>query len=489
MSIPTLRLRAINAAPLRADGQYVVYWMTAQRRVGWNFALQHAIDRARELKKPLVVFEALRIGYRWASDRLHAFVIQGMRDNQQALAGRDVLYYPYLEPEPRAGEGLLAALAAQAAVVVTDDFPCFFLPALLRLAGSRLDVRLEAVDSNGLLPLRATDQVFTVAHSFRRWLQKNLRPHLEAGAFPQPDPLARVKLPRLERLPTSLTRRWPAADLTRCDDDCAALAEFDIDHHVAPSQIAGGTAAAEQTLRSFLEHKLDRYDVDRNEPDAAGASGLSPYLHFGHLSAHQVFAEGVEREGWTTDQLADKASGQRHGWWNASEPLESFLDELITWREIGYNHCAHVRNYDRYESLPDWAQKTLAKHARDPRPHQYTLEEFEGAATHDPLWNAAQRQLTREGRMHNYLRMLWGKKILQWSPTPRDALAVMIELNNKYALDGRNPNSYSGIFWVLGRFDRAWGPERPIFGTVRYMSSENTARKIKVANYLRQYAP
>jgi len=164
------------------------------------------------------------------------------------------------------------------------------------------------------------------------------------------------------------------------------------------------------------------------------------------------------------------------------------LDELITWREIGYNMCWQRDDYDQYDSLPNWAKQTLAEHADDERPELYDLDDFERARTHDPLWNAAQIQLVREGRIHNYLRMLWGKKILEWSASPQDALAIMIELNNKYALDGRNPNSYSGIFWVLGRYDRAWGPERPIFGKIRYMSSDSTARKVRVGNYLKQYA-
>ena len=167
--------------------------------------------------------------------------------------------------------------------------------------------------------------------------------------------------------------------------------------------------------------------------------------------------------------------------------MESFLDEAVTWREVGFNMCSHRDDYDQFESLPDWAQKTLNDHASDPRPQLYSLAQLEASETHDPLWNAAQRQLVREGRMHNYLRMLWGKKILQWSPSPREALATLIDLNNKYAVDGRNPNSYSGIFWTLGRYDRPWGPVRPIFGTIRYMTSENTAKKLKLKGYLERY--
>ena len=172
-----------------------------------------------------------------------------------------------------------------------------------------------------------------------------------------------------------------------------------------------------------------------------------------------------------------------------SEAAEAFLDELVTWRELGFNMCWQREDYDQLEGLPEWAAKTLKRHEKDKRPYLYTLEEWEEAKTHDPLWNAAQTQLIREGMIHNYLRMLWGKKILHWSKTPREALQVMIELNNKYALDGRDPNSYSGIFWVLGRYDRAWGPERDVFGKVRYMSSTNTARKLRLKEYVTKYAP
>ena len=172
-----------------------------------------------------------------------------------------------------------------------------------------------------------------------------------------------------------------------------------------------------------------------------------------------------------------------------SESSERFLDQLITWRELGYNMCTLRDDYDQFESLPDWAQQTLEDHAADPRPYLYDLEQLETAATHDQLWNAAQWQLVTTGKMHNYLRMLWGKKILKWTSSPRVALEIMLELNNKYALDGRNPNSYSGIFWVLGRYDRPWGPERPVFGKIRYMTSQNTARKLKVKRYIEQFTP
>jgi deoxyribodipyrimidine photo-lyase len=193
------------------------------------------------------------------------------------------------------------------------------------------------------------------------------------------------------------------------------------------------------------------------------------------------------REGWREARLGRRRDGKREGFWGMSREAEAFLDELVTWRELGLNFCARREDYDRYESLPEWARRTLEAHAADRRTHLYDLDAFARAATHDPVWNAAQRQLLAEGRIHNYLRMLWGKKILEWTPHPREALRVMIELNNKYALDGRDPNSYSGIFWVLGRYDRPWAPERPIFGVVRYMSSDNTVRKLRIKRYLERW--
>ncbi len=185
--------------------------------------------------------------------------------------------------------------------------------------------------------------------------------------------------------------------------------------------------------------------------------------------------------------MLGKPNGKMTGFWNMNESSEAFLDQLLTWREIGFNQCWREANFDRYESLPIWAQTTLAEHADDPRKDCYSLAEFEAAETHDELWNAAQRQLVRDGIIHNYLRMLWGKKILHWSESPQEALRIMIHLNNKYALDGRDPNSYSGIFWTLGRYDRAWGPERPIFGKIRYMTSESTRSKFRVKEYLLKF--
>jgi deoxyribodipyrimidine photo-lyase len=484
--VPALRVRAINDVDVTPDGEYVLYWMISFRRPQYNYSLQRAVEWAKKLNKPLVILEALRCGYAWASDRLHRFVIEGMADNAGHFSKKNVLYYPYVERTHGEGKGLLRELASRACVVISDDFPAFFLPRMVDAAARQIRVRFELIDSNGLLPMRATDKVFARAFDFRRFLQKNLLPHL--ADVPAREPLSRLKLPKLNALPEQITQRWRMAEPASLLASPDGLSGLPIDHRVQAVGTAGGWQAANNALRSFLKSKLAIYDTDRNQPQKQATSGLSPYLHFGHISAHQIFEELTRLAEWTPDHVAEKANGSSSGWWGASVEVESFLDQLITWRDLGYNMCWQRDDYDQFDSLPGWAQKTLADHANDKRPHIYSFEQFEAAETHDPLWNAAQRQLVREGIIHNYLRMLWGKKILEWSASPREALDVMIELNDKYALDGRNPNSYSGIFWVLGRYDRAWGPERPIFGKIRYMTSDNTARKVRVKSYIASYA-
>jgi deoxyribodipyrimidine photo-lyase len=487
MSVPLARIRVLRELPPRRDGELVLYWMVAARRGHFNFALSRALELARALERPLLILEALRVGYAWASERLHAFVLEGMRDNQRHFSGSVATYYPYLEPEPGRGRDLLGLLAARAAAVVTDDYPGFFLPRMLARAAERVTVRFEAVDSNGLLPLSlAEGRSFPTAYAFRRFLQKNLDRAL--GEFPAKDPLARARLPALQRsLLSWLEERFPRAPLS---DIGAEVARLPIDHGVgiAPS-VRGGHGAARAQLATFLKRGLSRYQEGRNHPDQAAASGLSPYLHFGHIASHEIFQALVRLERWDGLTQAPARAGAREGFWGMSANAEAFLDELVTWRELAYNTAATLPDYEQYDSLPSWAKTTLAAHASDPRPTLYSLQQLERAETHDPIWNAAQTELCREGRMHNYLRMLWGKKILEWSPSPREALARMIELNNKYALDGRDPNSYAGIFWVLGRYDRPWGPERSIFGTVRYMSSDATRKKLALRGYLERYAP
>ena len=483
--VPEIRVRSLGDHPDRT-GRYVLYWMVASRRPRWSFALQHAAARAHALGQPLVILEALRVGYPWASDRLHRFIIDGMRAHEVCFREKNVVYLPYLEPEQGAGRGLLEALANDASVVISDDYPCFFIPRMQEAAAGKISAPLELVDGNGLLPMRAADKAFSRAFDFRRFLQKSLSAHLET--LPIEDPLEELPpVPEdFEKTVVGPVRdRWPAPTGTELAGE--TLGSLPIDHSVQPADLEGGFFAGEQRVFDFLDSAFHRYAEDRNHPDEDAASGLSPWLHFGHVSAHQIFSEISQNEGWSIDRLAEKANGAREGWWGMGENAESFLDELVTWRELGFNRCAQDPAYDQYESLPAWARETLEQHERDPREHLYSLEELESASTHDPVWNAAQTELVQTGRLQNYLRMLWGKRILEWTPSARDALTAMIELNNKYALDGRDPNSYSGIFWVLGRYDRAWGPERPIFGKVRYMSSANTLRKLRMRDYMARF--
>ncbi|QDT30862.1 cryptochrome/DNA photolyase family protein [Thalassoglobus polymorphus] len=485
-NVPEKRIRALNNHDVNPSGDYILYWMIANRRSRSNFSLERAAEWAQRLGKPLIVFEAVRVKYRWASDRLHKFILQGMANQRESFKNAPLTYYCYVEPEPNDGKGLLEELAKKACVVVTDDFPCFFIPTMLKVVSRRVKVKLEAVDSNGLFPMSATDRVFTKAHSFRRFLQKEILEHLDN--VPNENFLNQLDLPQTGEVPQQILSKWPEATDLTLTATADVLKTFPIDHAVKPASFDGGEVAATRTLKEFLDDGFERYADDRNHPDTDASSRLSPYLHFGHISAHTIFSEIAAREGWTPANVAEKPNGSREGWWGMSEHAEGYLDEVITWRELGYNMCSHESNYDKYESLPDWAKTTLEEHLHDEREYVYSLSEFESASTHDEVWNAAQRQLVQEGRMHNYLRMLWGKKIFEWSETPRDAIQIMIELNNKYAVDGRNPNSYSGIFWVLGRYDRAWGPERSVYGKIRYMTSESTKRKLKMKEYLKRYS-
>ena len=424
------RVTQCNSSPVNGAGKYVLYWMTAYRRTHFNFALERAIFWATELRRPLLIFEPLACNYRWASTRFHQFIIDGMRERAAVLRGRPVTYKAYVEPSPGAGKKIFGSIAADACVIVTDDYPAFEAPRWIAKVADNSSVLVEKVDSNGLFPMRATDRLFLTASSFRRYLERQDRPQMAS-----PDPLASLAglgLPMLKPSKTLASQFNPIP--ASVDQSVGSVAT-----------LKGGTTAARERLGAFMRS------------DSA-SSGLSPYLHFGHISTQEIY------QAVTASKRPDS---------------EHFLDELITWRELGFNMCSHCADYDQYSSLPQWARNTLAKHKPDVRPVLYSMHRLEGASTHDELWNSAQMQLVTEGRIDNLLRMLWGKKILEWSSTPEEALSVMIHLNNKYSLDGRDPNSYTGIFWTLGRYDRPWGPERPIFGLIRYMSSANTARKLR----------
>jgi len=340
-----------------------------------------------------------------------------------------------------------------------------------------------------------TERAYPTAHGFRRFVHVNFVECMET--WPQLNPIPKDHSLWLEDdLYKELSERWefnvtPFEWLWRAGEPGSsgreALSTINIDHSVPPvAKARGGRSTAVQMLQEFLSNRLYRYADDRNQVKAPATSGLSPWFHFGHISTIEVVQQILMTNNWDPETIQMPRKGSREGWWNLDRSIESFLDQIITWRELGFNNAYHIPEHNQFESLPDWAKTTLMEHASDERV-QYTLKQITEADTHDEIWNAAQRQLVRDGIIHNYLRMLWGKRILEWSPSPQIAAEWMIELNDKYALDGRDPNSYTGIFWVLGRHDRAWGPERAIFGKIRYMSSANTRRKFDLKPYLQEY--
>lgn len=477
--IDALRVAAANAQPVRAEGRFVLYWMIAQRRRHWNPALERAVERARQLARPLVVCEYMRSGHAWSCARVHRLVIEGMRDNRAAFAGSAAHYLPIVDAGGGAGAAALRQLLAHAALVVADEFPTYVHPRMVAALAAEAPCLVETVDGNGLLPLRATAAAPLRALDFRRTLQRLLPRALQR--LPAEDPLAGVELPRVDEgaLP-------PASDLEALLAP-GGLDRLPIDHAVGPVPLSGGTAAARRQLAAFLAGPLAEYHATRGDPVAGAASGLSPWLHLGQLSVFEVVTELWRRCGWDPGRLAEGGSGAKAGWWGLPPGPEAFLDELITWRELGYHFAFHRPDHAEYRSLPAWALATLERHRADPRSYCYPIEVLERAETHDPLWNAAQRQLLATGTIHNYLRMLWGKKVLEWSESPEAAWAVLDRLNNRWAIDGCNPNSWTGIAWCFGRFDRPWAPERPIFGTVRWMSSAAARRKFDADAYIARW--
>ncbi|MCG8376887.1 MAG: hypothetical protein MI702_10435, partial [Chlorobiales bacterium] len=378
------RVRNLNHRPVAAENRYVLYWMTAARRTSDNFGLQRAAWWAGRLSRPLLILEALRIDYPWASTRFHVFILQGMEANGKALAGRPVTYYPFVEAGPGRGKGLLPALAREACLVVTDHFPCFFLPRMAEAGAKQVEVRMEAVDSCGLLPLAQPGREFARAYDFRRHLQKHLSPFLTN--LPDRDPLSALNPALRAMIPKEIQKKWPPASPSLLAADQKSLSALPLDQEVGPVGLVGGQTTARRALDNFLDYGLDLYQTQARHPAALATSGLSPYLHFGHISAHEVFLAVANREGWTPERLSPRAKGVRQGWWGMSPGAETFLDQLVTWRELSYNFCHYRTDYDRYSSLPAWALTTLAEHAGDERPYLYTPDQWERAQTHDRLW-------------------------------------------------------------------------------------------------------
>lgn len=484
-AVPSIRLRVHRDLPLNSDGDYVLYWMISNRRLTWNYALQRAVEIANRLGKGVLILEAVRAGYRWASDRHHRFILDGMHDNALGCEHPGVRMVSYVETSHGDASGLLEGLAERACAVVTDAFPAFFLKRMVPTVARRMNVRVEAVDSNGIVPLAAPDRDFTRAFSYRTYIHKNMREFM--GSFPEAEPLLALQSDETPVLPEGVAERW---DFQTAETlaPCYALQErLSIDHTIKPSSLRGGANAAQERWRSFYANDLPRYADGRNHPDDDRSSHLSPYLHFGHISSHQLVAKILKDADWTLDGTDASRTGKNTGWWQLPEGAEAFLDQIITWRELAFVQAFREVHFEALTSIPRWAAETIKEHASDTREVIYDLETLAQSKTYDDIWNAAQTQLREEGRMHNYLRMLWGKKVLQWTPNAETAFEYLVELNNRYALDGRDPNSYAGILWIFGKFDRAWGPEREVFGKLRYMTSDSTRKKLRLRGYLAKY--
>lgn len=448
------RVTQLNEVEENAGGRYVLYWMQMFKRVRDNDALNFAIEQANERELPLVVYEGLKYYYPWANDRIHTFILEGVEEKQKEFKKLGIRYLFYLQRTDQDEKQTVAKLASDAALLVTDDYPCFIIPEHNRRIVEKVDVPVFAVDANGVIPLSCFEKEEYAAFTIRPKIHKLL-----------PDYLKRRRTPKLKRKTARLRLDCPETEVT-AKNIPSLVAECDIDHSVPASQhYHGGTAEARKRLRRFVSKILPRYDELRNEPSVDGTSRLSPYLHFGFISIQEI-AAAVNRS---------KAP---------EEAKEAFLEEAIVRRELSFNFTHFNEDYDSLESLPDWAHKTMREHIDDPRPGLLEAEEIERGETPDELWNAAQRELVVTGELHNYVRMLWGKLVIAWQPSYEAAFALLEHLNNKYALDGRDPNSYAGILWCFGKHDRAWGPERPIFGKLRYMTSRSMGKKFDSKKYI-----
>ncbi len=449
------RVRQLNQSEMRARGRYVLYWAQMNRRVESNHALAYAVEIANGLGLPVLFYEGLTCSYPNANDRLHTFLLEGVPATARRLQALGIGYVFHLRQRRKDPNDAFYRLAAVAAAVVTDDYPVFVARDHNGSVPSKLTIPYHAVDSSCIVPMGHFIKQEYAAYTIRPKIKKVLEECLQPVAVP--------------RVKCRFTSAIPAFHTTVTASNIAELvAACEIDHSIAPStEYHGGRDDAERRLRHFLESNLRRYAKWNREPSAHATSELSPYLHFGNISSLEV-ALAVREYAAEHKLIADE-----------------FLEQLIVRRELAFNFARFSPSLDSLEALPDWARKTLAKHASDPRKPVYSREQFERAATHDALWNATQIELLTRGVIHGYYRMYWGKKILEWSSTPEEALATMIYLHDRYALDGRDPNTYTNILWCFGLHDRPWS-ERPIFGMTRYMNLQGMKRKTDVDAYIRE---
>jgi deoxyribodipyrimidine photo-lyase len=439
------RVRPLNSRKA-AVRPFVVYWMQAAQRAEANHALEYAARAANELRKPLVVLFTLTDAYPEANERHYAFMLEGLKETREALRRRGIPMV--VRKGDPAGEA--SAFGRDAAMVVVDDGYVRIERAWRRAAAAALACPLVEVATNVVVPVETTSPK-------EEYAAATLRPKIYRH-------LAEFLVP-LRETPLRVAPVEPDVESLDIGDTEAVLAGLAIDQSIGRSPFyRGGPSEAAKRLRAFVAKKLAAYAEDRNDPSLDGVSGLSPYLHFGQISPLAV-------------ALAVK-KGPAYG-------QAPFLEELIVRRELSFNYIRYNRAYDRFEGLPAWCRSTLLEHAPDPRPYLYSRRELAAAETHDPYWNAAQKEMVLTGKMHGYMRMYWGKKILEWSNSPRGAFRTALALNNAYELDGRDPNAFAGIAWTFGKHDRPWG-RRPVFGTVRYMNAAGLRRKFDIDAYIRK---
>ncbi len=427
----------------------MVYWMQRAHRGIDNPALDVAVAAANELGKPVVAFLAPVPFYPHANFRHYCFLTQGIPDIAASLEKRNIGFVLRRFPEFSL---LRFCDEVKAALVVGDENPMREPESWRVKAARKLRAPLWTVDSDVIVPSNLLEKAQYAAHIIRPRLQAQI----ERFLFASKNPTARVPWKK----PKGLFSLAPDFDITE---------GWQLDRSVAPvPQWRGGSKEALRLLHDFIQNKLPGYGTGRNKPEHDHTSRLSPYLHFGHISPITVALAIKNSHAPKADQ-------------------EAFLNQIITWRELSINLVRFNPNYDNFECGENWAHRTLAQHANDKRPLLYTAAQLENAETHDPLWNAAQMQMVNTGWMHNYMRMYWAKKILEWTQSPAEAHRLAVKLNDKYLLDGRDPNGYAGVAWsIVGKFDRPWF-ERPIFGQIRYMSGASTGKKFSSKKYIEQH--
>jgi deoxyribodipyrimidine photo-lyase len=445
--IQNTRIQNLNAHARRADGAYVLYWMQEAQRARGNAALETAIRGANKYGLPVVVCFGLMDGYPEANARHYAFMLDGLADCAAELQARGIAF---VLRRGMPGDVALA-LSQDAAAVICDRSYMLAQRAWRATLAEAATCPVVQVETEVVVPV-------DVASDKSEYAARTIRPRIHRVWDEYLVPLDETE-PETPATGLTLESDYDASD------PAAILAALDLDRSVKPvKRFRGGRVAALEMLHRFVDDVLDGYAKGRNEPSAAQTSFLSPYLHFGHISPVEM-------------ALAARDSGI-----GSTEDRGSFIEELVVRRELAMNYANFAPGFETYDALPAWARTSLSLHAGDEREYVYERAALEACDTHDPHWNDAMREMVHTGFMHNYMRMYWAKKILEWSATPEDAFNTTLSLNNKYFLDGRDPNSYANVAWCYGLHDRAW-TERPVFGKIRYMNANGLNRKFDMEAY------